>query len=275
MPRSRSTIALPLAASMGLALGAARAEDSNGQVSAAAPPPASASASSPSTTSTPPLRRPRPEPTVVEVIDLGGDRDPQGFAMGAHVGGAFLWNRDSIGQGAGTIALVADFGLGPNSARVPWTLEPFISFAVPYGVLFEQGGHPNRFTEIGAPGLSVPRWRPRGSLGLARRRSGLDQPQSRERLRSPLRRLLAKPNPGRGARARLQPRRLDLPRRAGRHRVRSLRVGRPPRSLGHRCPRADPDLVGAGVRRDRLLLRANRHRAVKRSSRFAETGDPR
>lgn len=110
------------------------------------------------------LRRKVEPPSEVEVIDLTGDRDPQAFALGAHIGGGYLTNVHSIGQGAGHVALVADFGLGANGSRV-WSIEPFISFAIPYGVLFQKGGHPNRFTELGArmvyrpeAGLLAHRW---------------------------------------------------------------------------------------------------------------------
>lgn len=105
------------------------------------------------------LRRKVEPPTEIEVIDLTGDRDPQAFALGAHIGGGFLTNVHSGGQGAAHVALVADFGLGANGART-WSLEPFASFAVAYGVLFEKGGHPNRFTELGARLV----YRPEGGL---------------------------------------------------------------------------------------------------------------
>jgi hypothetical protein len=101
--------------------------------------------------STPPkksLRR-KPEPIEVEVVDLTGDRDPQAFALGAHIGGGYMTNIHSGGQGAPHVSLVADFGLGENGAR-KWTLEPFAGFAISIGSLREVGGHPNRFTEIGA-----------------------------------------------------------------------------------------------------------------------------
>ncbi len=111
------------------------------------------------------LRRPVEPPVEVEVVDLTGDRDPQFFALGAHIGGGYLWNNKSIGQGAGHAALTFAFGLGPNGARVPWTLEPYAAFAITYGAVLEKGGHPNRFTEIGArivyrgeQGLLAHRW---------------------------------------------------------------------------------------------------------------------
>lgn len=95
------------------------------------------------------LRRKVAPVTEVEVIDLTGDRDPQAFALGAHIGGGLLTNVHSGGQGAGHVSLVGDFGLGVNGART-WSLEPFLGFAITYGVLAQKGGHPNRFTEIGA-----------------------------------------------------------------------------------------------------------------------------
>lgn len=119
------------------------------------------------------LRKPRPEVTEVEVVDLTGDRDPQFFALGAHIGGGYLNNVASgSGQGAAHSSVVFNFGLGPNGARVPWTLEPFLGFSIAYGVLAEKGGHPNRFTEIGTrlvyrgeTGLLSQRWLAFG-LGL-------------------------------------------------------------------------------------------------------------
>lgn len=96
------------------------------------------------------LRKPPPGPVEVEVVDLTeAERDPQFFALGAHLGGGFLANTRGGGQSALHSAITFDFGLGPGGKRVPWTLEPWAAFAITYGVLFEKGGHPNRFTEIG------------------------------------------------------------------------------------------------------------------------------
>jgi hypothetical protein len=138
--RCRSWLVVPVALAAGVLSYGARADD----------PPASASASA-SETPPPPksLRKVRPEPTVVEMVNLGGDRDPQGFAMGVQFGPSLLYTRGSAPQFAVDTALVGEFGLGPGGNRVPWTLEPFLAFAVPYNVVAENGGHPNRFTEIG------------------------------------------------------------------------------------------------------------------------------
>ena len=94
---------------------AARADESAPSAHAEEPAPAKKS-----------LRRKVEPPSEVEVIDLTGDRDPQAFALGAHIGGGYLTNVHSIGQGAGHVALVADFGLGANGSRV-WSIEPFVS----------------------------------------------------------------------------------------------------------------------------------------------------
>ena len=141
MSRRSSWLAVPVALAAGVLSFGARAED----------PPVPAAPSASASTSAPPksLRRVRPEPTVVQVVDLGGDRDPQGFAMGVHLGPGLLYTRGSAPQFAIDTSLVAEFGLGPGSKRVPWTLEPYIAFAVPYNVVAENGGHPNRFTEFG------------------------------------------------------------------------------------------------------------------------------
>lgn len=138
-------LSLPVALAAGVLSYGARAEDP-----AVAP---SASASTSGSEAPPPpksLRKPRPEPTVVEVINLGGDRDPQGFAMGAQLGPGFFYTRGSAGQLGFDMALTADFGLGDDGKRVPWSIEPFIAFAVTYNLLAEVRGYPNRFTEIGA-----------------------------------------------------------------------------------------------------------------------------
>jgi hypothetical protein len=92
----------------------------------------------------------RPEPTVVEVVDLGGDRDPQSFAMGVQLGPGLFYTSGSAPQlGFGTM-LTADFGLGEGGKRIPWSFEPFVGFAVTYNLLTDTRGYPNRFTEIGA-----------------------------------------------------------------------------------------------------------------------------
>jgi hypothetical protein len=112
--------------------------------------PASARADEPGPPPKKSLRRPPPGPVEVEVVDLTeNERDPQFFALGAHIGGGYLTNTKSGGQGAAHAALTFAFGLGPGGRRVPWTLEPWVAFAITYGVLLEKGGHPNRFSEIG------------------------------------------------------------------------------------------------------------------------------
>ncbi|MBI2389866.1 MAG: hypothetical protein HYV09_09760 [Deltaproteobacteria bacterium] len=129
----------------------------------AAEPSASASAVPSSSTPAPgsasaiPLRKPPPEPIEVEIIDLSPDHDPQAFAFGAQLGGGFFAVKEGgPGQGAVDVALVVDIGLGPGGKRAPWTLEPWIAFAIPINVLIEQAGQPNRFTEVGA--RVVHRW---------------------------------------------------------------------------------------------------------------------
>ncbi len=98
------------------------------------------------------------EPTEVEVVDLSEDvrPDPQGIAAGAQLGGGWYTNRGSRpgvpGLGA---SITTAFGLGPRGARVPLSLEPWISFMVPL-----VDGHPNRFTEVGVRVL----WRFTGIL---------------------------------------------------------------------------------------------------------------
>ncbi len=142
-------LSLPVALAAGVLSYGARAEDPPAATSETG----SASASA-STSETPPapksLRKPRPVPTVIEVINLGGDRDPQGFAMGAQLGPGYFFTSGSPGQLGFDFTLTADFGLGEGSRRVPWSFEPFVAFAVTYNVLREVKGYPNRFTEIGA-----------------------------------------------------------------------------------------------------------------------------
>jgi hypothetical protein len=144
-PRLR-WFALPTASALGFAIGAARAQEP----SEPSPESAAPSASEARTVEKRSTRKVRPAPTIVEIIDLGGERDTQAFAMGAQVGAAYLYNRNSAGAAGVDIALIADIGLGPGGARVPWTLEPFLGFAITYNALAQKRGHPNRFTEIGA-----------------------------------------------------------------------------------------------------------------------------
>lgn len=138
-------LSLPVALLAGVLSYGARGEEPGPAVASSAS--ASASEAAPPKKS---LRKPRPEPTEVEVINLGGDRDPQGFAMGAQIGPGFFFTKGSAGQLGFDMALTADFGLGEGGKRVPWSIEPFIAFAVTYNLLTEVRGYPNRFTEIGA-----------------------------------------------------------------------------------------------------------------------------
>jgi hypothetical protein len=94
-------------------------------------------------------RRRQPEPQVVEIVDLTeDDRDPQRFAVGGQLGGGWMTNRGSKGAALADFALTFDFGLGSGGARVPWSLEPYVAFAVTRGTDIGQGVNPNRFTEI-------------------------------------------------------------------------------------------------------------------------------
>lgn len=123
--------------------------------------PEAASAPSASVSAAPsssiPLRKSRPAPTEVEVIDLSPDRDAQALAFGAQLGAGMLAVRyGGPVQMNFDVALVVDIGLGPGGARTPWTLEPWIAFAMPYNLLVDKRGYPNRFTEIGV--RIVHRW---------------------------------------------------------------------------------------------------------------------
>jgi len=115
-------------------------------------PSVSASASAPSPPKTAiPTRKPRPEPTEVEVIDLSPEGDTQAFALGAQVGGGLLGvSGGGPIQATTNVALVGEFGLGPSGVRVPWTLEPWLAFAMPLNALVSSRGYPSRFTELGA-----------------------------------------------------------------------------------------------------------------------------
>jgi len=145
MTRTMSWLAVPVALAAGvLSYGGARAEDP------AAAPAASSSASASTIEAPKSLRKARPVPSVVQVIDLGGDRDPQGFAMGAMIGPGVLYTTGSAPQLAIGTMLTAHFGLGEGGKRVPWTVEPFLGFSVTFNLLREVRGYPNRFTEIGA-----------------------------------------------------------------------------------------------------------------------------
>lgn len=152
----RASIVLLLVAPLGFGL--ARADEPS------TPAPA-ASTSVSASASTIPLRKPRPteEPTEVEVINLSPDRDPQALALGAHFGGGLLTARYAgPPQAAFTFSLVADFGLGPGGARTPWTLEPWIAFAMSFNQLVDKPSYPNRFTEMGV--RIVHRWGEDSSL---------------------------------------------------------------------------------------------------------------
>lgn len=140
---------------------AARAATAEPVPSASPAPSASLSASAPASASASarkfPLRKERPPPTEVEVIDITPDRDSQALAFGAQVGGGLLAVRQGgAPQATVDVALVADFGLGPGGARTPWTLEPWIGFAVPFNALGDKRGYPDRFTELGV--RIVHRW---------------------------------------------------------------------------------------------------------------------
>lgn len=148
----RAPILLLLVAPLGFGL--ARADEPSTTPGGPAP---SASTSVSASASAIPLRKPRPEPTEVEVIDLSPDFDPQALALGAHVGAGLLAARYAGPPQAAThFALVADFGLGPGGKRTPWTLEPWIAFAISFNALANQSSYPNRFTEFGV--RIVHRW---------------------------------------------------------------------------------------------------------------------
>jgi len=152
----------PLLLVASLSVGFARAATAEpAPVGSAASPSVSVSASASTSASAAPakvpLRKERPPPSEVEVIDLTPDRDPQALAVGAQVGAGVLAVREGgPAQGAFNVALVGDFGLGPGGARTPWTLEPWIAFAMPFNVMAEVKGYPTRFTEFGV--RIVHRW---------------------------------------------------------------------------------------------------------------------
>lgn len=162
--RSRGLRAVAVVAlAAGPLLGVARAQTTDptksppAEPSTSTPAPSSAAAAGGTPGGAPPLRRPPPVETEVEIIDLSPDHDPQAFAFGAHLGGGYFAVREGgPGQGAVDVALVVDIGLGPGGKRAPWTLEPWIAFAVPINVLIERAGQPNRFTELGV--RVVHRW---------------------------------------------------------------------------------------------------------------------
>lgn len=115
------------------------------------------SASPSGSASTKSLRRARPEPTEIETIDLSPDGDDQAFALGAQAGwGALGVSGGGPIQGTFDLAIVGDIGLGPAGKRVPWTLEPWLAFAMPYNAFAGTKGYPNRFTEVGV--RIVHRW---------------------------------------------------------------------------------------------------------------------
>lgn len=91
---------------------------------------------------------------VVEVITLNpeAELDRQRYAVGISAGGGWMTNSGSgPGAGLGSFGIALSFGLGRGGARVPWTLQPYASFAITGASLSSESTvHPNRFTEFGA-----------------------------------------------------------------------------------------------------------------------------
>ncbi len=126
-------------------------------------PASTAATSATAATSTVPLRKPRPEPLEIEVVDLSPEGDPQAFALGAQLGvGVLAVSGGGPLQATTDAAFVGEWGLGPQGKRVPWTVEPWLAFAMPINQLADKGGYPSRFTEFGA--RLVYRWDERGWL---------------------------------------------------------------------------------------------------------------
>ena len=164
----RRSVALAAAVLPGLvALGVASsssAQESASSASASASASAAASASS-SPSSPPPLRRKTEEPTEVEIIDLSDEPEPdaQAFAIGLQAGPALFHTNGSEDKvvPAADFSFTFDLGLGPGGARVPWTLEPFVAFALTRASLSSTVNvFPDRWTEIGARIV----WRGQGSF---------------------------------------------------------------------------------------------------------------
>ena len=158
----RRSVALAAALLPGLvALGVASSSSAQEPAAASASVTSTASASPSST----PLRRKVEEPTEVEIIDLSDEPEPdaQAFAIGLQAGGGALHTNGSEDKvvPAADFSFTFDLGLGPGGARVPWTLEPFVAFAITRASLSSTVNvFPDRWTEIGARIV----WRGEGSL---------------------------------------------------------------------------------------------------------------
>src|ERR1700687_4868557 len=120
------------AATWWLALVSATAADlSHGRASAAESPSGAAVPDSPLTF--PPASaasRKQEEPQEVEVITLEGEPEPdrQRYAVGAEAGiGWFATRGSGRGEPGLDFGILGAFGLGTNGARVPFTLETFVS----------------------------------------------------------------------------------------------------------------------------------------------------
>jgi hypothetical protein len=150
----------------------ALASATSGAAQELAPSSSASTASSASTTSAPPpspsssappLRR-HEEPTEVQIIDLTDEPepDPQAFAIGLQAGGGVFHTKhgDTI-EPAADFAFTFDLGLGPGGAHIPWTLEPFASFALTRASFSGTiDATPDRWTEIGVRLV----WRGEGAL---------------------------------------------------------------------------------------------------------------